>query len=688
MTATFEPQALPFDPADDGPADKPEGLVSPRLFQATGRRITPHAEWVEIQVKSAINRVQNMGFNWSINPYRGCLHNCVYCIWGDTSILMGDGTTKPLQDIRVGDVIYGTLRDGSYRHYVKTPVLAHWNVRKPAYRIMLRDGTELIASGDHRFLTDRGWKFVTGTECGSTRRPHLTTGNKLIGVGAFAKPPLKDADYKRGYLCGMIRGDGLLASYQYRRAGQRHGNVHQFRLALVDDGPLDRAQDYLQDFAIPTKSRPFDGGSASVIPMRAIYASSRVCVESIQRVIEWPVDPSLNWYKGFLAGIYDAEGGYSQNILRITNTDPVLIDWTTWSLRRLGFIHRVESQSNGRQKPLHSIRPVGGLREHLRFFHSVDPAIDRKRNIIGRALKSDAPLGVVSIEPIGMRDLFDITTGTGDFIANGVVSHNCFARVTHWYLDQDGVNDWSSRIFVKVNLPTVLRKELARPSWRREEVNIGTATDPYQAAEGKYRLTRQILEALRDFDTPAALLTKSAMVVRDLDVLAQLARGPGATVCFSFTTVDEDIAKEVEPDVPPPMRRMEAMRALIDAGVGAGVILAPVLPGITDNEEQLTRVVQAAKDHGAQFLSANLLHLGDVVRQAYFKYLEEKHPELIPEYERLYPKRYAPRADQQRIRDMVAAIKARLNFDSSRVHSTSRPHITQKAIEPVQLSLL
>ena len=688
MSASFEPQLLPFDPADDGPAAKPEGLVSPRLFQATGRRVTPHAEWVEIQVKSAINRVQNMGFDWSINPYRGCAHACPYCAGGDTQILMGDGTTKVLQDLHIGDVIYGTVRDGTYRHYVKTPVLAHWSVKKPAYRITLKDGTELIAGGDHRFLTDRGWKYVTGTEQGSARRPHLTTGNKLIGVGGFAKPPAKDADYKRGYLCGMIRGDGLLASCEYNRPGRRHGNMHRFRLALVDDEVLNQAQEYLQGFSITTNRYVFQRGSASTKPMRAIYTSARGRVEDIQRIIEWPSKPSTSWYKGFLAGIYDAEGSYSANVLRMTNTDHVLIDWITWGLRGLGFTYAVESRSERRPRPVHSLRPLGGLREHLRFFHSVDPVIDRKRNIIGKALKSDALLGIVSIEPIGTRELFDITTGTGDFIANGVVSHNCFARVTHWYLDQDGVNDWSSRIFVKVNMPTVLRKELARPSWRREEVNIGTATDPYQAAEGKYRLTRQILEALRDYNTPAALITKSAMVIRDTDVLAQLARGPGATVCFSFTTIDEDIAREVEPDVPPPMRRMEAMRALIDAGVGAGVILAPVLPGITDNEEHLTRVVQAAKDHGAQFLSANLLHLGDVVRQAYFKYLEEKHPELIPEYERLYPKRYAPHADQQRIRDMVAAIKARLKFDSSRADSTSRPHNTQKPSEAVQTRLL
>ena len=124
----------------------------------------------------------------------------------------------------------------------------------------------------------------------------------------------------------------------------------------------------------------------------------------------------------------------------------------------------------------------------------------------------------------------------------------CFARVTHWYLDQDGVNDWSSRIFVKVNAPEVLRQELGRPSWRREQVSIGTATDPYQPAEGAYRVTRRLLEALRDFNTPVAIVTKSTMILRDLDVLKALARGPGASVYFSITTVDPRLAREIEPN--------------------------------------------------------------------------------------------------------------------------------------------
>ncbi len=623
-------------PSPTAAARKVAGPNPVRLFRATGRRITPQVEWVEIQVKSVLNRVQGMPFKWSINPYRGCAHACVYCGGGSTPILMADGTTKPLGDLEDGDEIYGTVRNGGYRYYVKTRVLAHWDVRKPAYRIFLEDGTELIASGDHRFLTERGWKFVTGTEHGRDRRPHLTTGNKLTGVGGFATSGFKDADYRRGYLCGIIRGDALLASYSYRRPGRTPGITHRFRLALADEQALDRAQEYLLSFSIPTKRSVFQEASATRRLLQAISAPSRPRVQDIQRLVRWPSMPSRQWCAGFLAGIFDAEGSHSEGILRITNTDPVVIEWITRCLRALAFPLVVETRTNGRPRPLHNVRLRGGLRTHLRFLHTVDPAIARKRDIAGQALKSNAPLRVTEIAPIGMRDLFDITTGTGDFIANGVVSHNCFARVTHWYLDQDGVNEWSSRIFVKVNAPDILRQELARPTWRREQVHIGTATDPYQPAEGAYRITRQILEALRDHDTPAGLVTKSTMIVRDRDILRQLAGGPGALVMFSITTVDPAIAREIEPDVPPPQRRLEAMRALAEAGIPTGVLLAPVLPGITDGEEQLAAVVAAAKEYGASALFTNTLHLGEVTKQAFFEYLEHKRPELVPEYERLY----------------------------------------------------
>lgn len=655
----------------------------PRLFQTTGARVTPQVEWVEVQVKSVLNRVQGMPFKWSINPYRGCAHDCLYCADGNTPILMADGTTKPLGDLGVTDQIYGTGRDGHHRRYQKTSVLAHWSLKKQAFRITLEDGTELIAGGDHRFLSDRGWKFVTGSEQGRFRRPHLTTGNRLIGVGGFVVAASQDSDYRRGYLCGIIRGDALLAWYRDKRVRRPRSRHYRFRLALVDLDALQRTQEYLLSFSVPTNRFLFQEATAATRPLRAIRSSTQSGFEAIQRVIGWPVAPSRSWSAGFLAGIYDAEGSYSRGILRISNTDPEITDWVTRSLARMGFASVLETQVKGRNKPIHVVRVPGGLKRHMRFFHSVGPAILRKQNISGRALKSGARLKVVSIEPVGVKELFDITTTTGDFIANGVVSHNCFARVTHWYLDQDGVNDWSSRIFVKKNAPEILRRELAKPTWAREQVHIGTATDPYQPAEGAYRITRQILEALRDYRTPAALVTKSTMILRDRDVLRQLAQGPGAFVFFSITTVDPALAKEIEPDVPPPQRRLEAMRALAEAGIRTGVLLAPVLPGITDDEEHLAAVVTAAKAYGASALSTNTLYLGEVTRQAFFGYLERKRPELVPEYERLYRGKYAPRATQQRIEEVVAALKARAGFTAA----PPRPRRTE-APQPAQLRLL
>jgi DNA repair photolyase len=608
---------------------------------------------------------------------------------GGTPILMADGTARALEALRVGDEIMGTTRRGQYRRYLKTRVLAHWTTRMTACRITLEDGTELIASEDHRFLTERGWKFVTGAEQGRARRPHLTAGNKLMGVGGFTPAIAQPSDYRRGYLSGIIRGDALLASYRYQRRGRRHGDKHQFRLAMVDLEGLHRAENYLRILSVPTHTCVFQEASATTKRMHAIRPSSRGHVEEIRNIIAWPTMPSREWYAGFLAGIFDAEGAYRDGVLRIRNTNPIVVDWITRSLRALGYACVVESQESGRTRPLHVVRVTGGLRAHLRFFHAVGPAIERKRDIAGQAVKSRTPLRVTAIEPVGVRDLVDITTGTGDFIANGVVSHNCYARITHSYLNQDGMNDWSRRIFVKVNAPEVLRRELARPTWRREQVHIGTATDPYQPAEGAYKVTRQILEALRDFATPIALVTKSTMVVRDQDVLRRLAAGPGALVMFSLTTVDPAVAREIEPDVPSPQRRLEAMRALARAGIPTGVLLAPVLPGITDGEESLAAVVQAAREYGASALFTNTLHLGDVTRQAFFEYLEHKRPELVPEYERLYRGKYAPRATQRRIQQVVAALKARVGFSASPPRRAASPEPRRAEFAPArQIRLL
>src|SRR3954451_17177145 len=152
----------------------------------------------------ATNDSPDVGFTWSVNPYRGCLHACADCLSGDTPILGGDGLPVPLRTLQQGDTVYGTVLVGRYRRYVRTQVAAVWKTVKRGFRVVLEDGAEIIASADHRFLTERGWKYVARE---GTVRPTLTTNNSLLGVGKFASLPQESADYKRGYLCGLIRGD-------------------------------------------------------------------------------------------------------------------------------------------------------------------------------------------------------------------------------------------------------------------------------------------------------------------------------------------------------------------------------------------------------------------------------------------------------------------------------------------------
>lgn len=567
----------------------------------------------EVRARSALNHVpgDRYGFSWTINQYRGCSHACAYCLAGETPILMGDGRTRPLAELRVGDSIYGTVRRGSYRRYAVTEVLAHWRTRKEAYRVLLEDGTELIASGDHRFLTERGWKYVTGAEQGPGQRPFLTTNNKLMGFGALGPAGEVDAAYRRGYLCGMIRGDGHVGTYSYPRPGRSKFDVHRFRLALTDDEALQRSADYLRLDGIETREFSFLKGAEAHRPMMAIRTSAKAAVDRIRDLICWPDAPEDEWTRGFLAGIFDAEGCRS-TVVRISNSDD-------------------------------------GLSEQLRFLHWTDPAISRKRSIEGIAIKSRARLGVAAIEPLGREvEMYDITTGTGDFIANGVVSHNCFARRTHTYLDFDAGRDFEREIVVKVNVPELVRAELARPSWKRELVALGTNTDPYQWVESRYRMMPEILAALEAAETPVTILTKSPLVLRDLEILERMAKRLPVSVNLSVPTLDEAAWRATEPHTPSPAARLDAVAELRGRGIDSGVLVAPLMPGINDEPEQVRPILERARAADATFLGSVALHLRGEVKDVFFAWLAEKRPDLVPRYEALYRDRSYMRPAQRK----------------------------------------
>lgn len=408
----------------------------------------------EVLCKSALNHVPSasaMPFDWTVNPYRGCSHACVYCLHPDTLVLMADGRNTRIGDIRPGDEVVGTRREGAYRRYVKATVSAQWRTRKRAYRIRLADGTELIASGDHRFLTERGWKYVRPAP---DDRAFLSPDEALMGPMATPE-----------------------------------------RLNGVDPGAL-----------------------------------------------------------------------------------------------------------------------------------------------LGSAVETAAGLRIVSIEDLGETiDMVDITTSTGDFIANGVVSHNCFARGTHEYLELDAGRDFDTQVVVKINVADVLEKELRRGSWQRDPVMLGTNTDPYQRAEGRYKLMPGIVSTLTESGTPFSILTKGTLLRRDLPMLKDAAATVHVTLAMSIAVFDDELQHLIEPGTPNATARLETVRAATEAGFRVTVFLMPIIPHLTDSIAAIDHALTRIKEAGAVRVVYGALHLRPGAKQWFFEWLEQRHPELVSSYRGLYP---------------------------------------------------
>ena len=241
----------------------------------------------------------------------------------------------------------------------------------------------------------------------------------------------------------------------------------------------------------------------------------------------------------------------------------------------------------------------------------------------------------------------------------------CFARPTHRYLDFDAGRDFEREIVVKVNAPEVLRAELARPSWAREHVAMGTNTDPYQWVEGRYRLMPGIWAALRDAQTPCSVLTKSPLLLRDLPNMLEVAQRTSICADLSIPTLDEKAWRATEPHTPHPGARIEAVAELNRAGIPSGVLIAPLMPGINDAPEQLEPLLDAVAAAGAQWVTGIPLHLRGEVRDVFLGWLRERRPDLVERYEELYARgAYAPAQERERL--------SRLVRDDHRVPITER----------------
>lgn len=238
--------------------------------------------------------------------------------------------------------------------------------------------------------------------------------------------------------------------------------------------------------------------------------------------------------------------------------------------------------------------------------------------------------------------------------------HYCFARAYHAYLDLDVGDDFATKIVVKTNVAEVLRRELASPRWSGELVAMGTATDPYQQCEGRYRLTRQIVTVLAEFANPLSILTKSTMILRDLDVFRRLDAVAEVTVAMSVGTLDESVRRVVEPGTPPRRKRLEVLARFADAGIRTSVLVAPILPSLTDDDEHLDEVLAACAAAGVTSASPIVLHVRPAIRAHFMPWLRATYPWLVPRYTELYGSRaYAPRRYQEEVAERFARLRLR-----------------------------
>lgn len=259
----------------------------------------------------------------------------------------------------------------------------------------------------------------------------------------------------------------------------------------------------------------------------------------------------------------------------------------------------------------------------------------------------------------------------------------CYVRAYEMRADRPFDDRYGRTIRVKTNVAAVLRSELSRRSWCRDTVVIGAATDPYQPAEGRYRLTRQCLETLRDFSNPTGMITRGPMVVRDIDVLTDLARRADLSITFSIPTLDLDVWRKTEPGTAPPQQRLRAIEKLVAHGIKASVGMAPILPGISDRPDQIEAVVRAAREAGATGLWGGVLHLRDGTREHFMSVLARHWPELVPRYERAYRDRaYLPQVMTQKPLAEVARLREKHGVRDRRSVRLQPPP------QPKQLSLL
>ena len=581
----FEPDP---DLAVDADADDQPAPLPTRLYRDASRSILTE------------NSSPDVGFRFSVNPYRGCEHGCVYCLEPDTPILYADMIWRPIGGVRPGDVLAGFDEHPSpgRRRKIRTSVVEHViRSRRPTLRLATRR-SDVVTTAEHRWLGAHELRW--------SRTSELSRGRRLRHVPVTRHEPVDD-DYRVGYVAGLS-----LAEHAARRPGAGtplapDRGAPSWRVALADEEPLRRLVAYLAPLGVDAVIRPFLPTRDHHQALRKVEVRSPGMLEAVRRILSLELE-SRGWQRGLLAGLFDA-GGAHGTALCLARGDEGLLARVARHARALGFALRVDALAGHGA----ALRLAGGLADRMRFFALCRPAIrHRWLSLFDRDLDVE-PEPIEAIERGAMRDVVDIQTSTRTFFAAGLATHNCYARPSHEYLGWNAGLDFETRLLVKTDAPELLRQKLASPRWQPEVIALSGNTDCYQPIERRLKITRGVLEVLRDFRNPVGVITKSALVARDADLLAELAAHDAAHVRLSVTTLDAELARRLEPRAGAPSRRLQAIERLAAAGVPVAVLIP--------------RLLEAAASAGAQSASWVLLRLASPLDELFTHWLARHYPE-------------------------------------------------------------